>query len=115
MEWILEQDESDLFLSAATLMEIRYGIEKKAAGRKREELEDWLVNKLPLRFLDRIIPVERHVADLAGRILRQAEIGRRGTDEMDSLIAASAMANDMGLATLNRKHFEWLAVELANF
>ena len=34
---------------------------------------------------------------------------------MDTLIAAIAMVYDMGLATVNRKHFVRLRVKLAEF
>jgi len=34
---------------------------------------------------------------------------------MDGLIAATAVANGMVVATLNRKHFEQLGVELVKF
>jgi predicted nucleic acid-binding protein len=36
-------------------------------------------------------------------------------ESMDALIGATAMVHDMGLATLNRKHFERLGVELVEF
>ncbi len=34
---------------------------------------------------------------------------------MDALIGATAMVNEMGLATLNWKHFERLDLELVKF
>ena len=34
---------------------------------------------------------------------------------MDALIGATAMVHGMALATLNRKHFEKLGVELVEF
>jgi predicted nucleic acid-binding protein len=114
-QWVASQDESDLFLSVATLLEIRVGIENKHPGRKRNDLEDWLIHKLPQRFAGRIVPIEQHVADLAGRIIYQSRKGNWGMDETDAIIGATAMANDMGLATLNWKHFNNLGVELVEF
>ena len=99
----------------ATLIEIRVGVEKKALGKKRDELEDWLVNTLPLKFLHRIVPIEQHVADLAGRIIDRSRRGNWGMDAMDAIIGATAMVNGMGLATLNVKHFERLGLELVEF
>jgi len=114
-EWLCSQDESDIFLSIATLIEIRVGVEMKFPGRKRDQLEDWLVNKLPQRFVNRIVPIEQHVADLAGRIIHRSRKENWGMDEMDAIIGATAMVNDMGLATLNWKHFKDLGVELVEF
>lgn len=114
-QWVASQKDSDLFLSVATLIEIRVGVEKKALGKKRDELEDWLVNTLPLKFLHRIVPIEQHVADLAGRIIDRSRRGNWGMDAMDAIIGATAMVNGMGLATLNVKHFERLGLELVEF
>ena len=115
IRWIDEQDEEDLFLSVATLLEIRTGIELTSEGKKREKLEAWLLHELPERFDDRIIPVERHVADLTGRLIARSGSEGWKMESMDALIGATAMANDMGLATLNRHHFERLGVEIVEF
>ena len=115
IRWINEQEEVDLFLSVATLLEIRVGIELADKGKKRDLLERWLVDALPERFDDRIIPVERHVADLTGRIMARSRSEGWAMGSMDALIGATAMVNEMGLATLNRKHFEKLGVELVEF
>mgnify|MGYP001552236176 CR=1 FL=1 len=115
LRWIDDQDEEDLFLSVATLLEIRVGVELAPDGKKRDELEHWLLYSLPDRFDDRIIPVERHAADLTGRILARSRKEGWEMESMDALIGATAMVHDMALATLNRKHFERLGVELAKF
>jgi predicted nucleic acid-binding protein len=113
--WIDSNDDDTLYLSAATLLEIRYGIELLDLGKKRNLLEEWLIHKLPMQFAGRIIPVERHVADLAGRIMARAKKEGWQLKHMDAIIGASAMVNDMALATLNRSHFEKLDVELVEF
>ena len=115
LKWIDGQEEEDLFLSVATLLEIRVGIELSDPGKKREKLERWLVQSLPERFNGRIVPVERHAADLSGRILVRSRREGWQMGSMDALIAATAMVHDMALATLNRQHFERLGVELVEF
>lgn len=49
----------------------------------------------------REIPVERVVAERAGRIRRET-----GITLPDALIAASAIEHKLGLVTRNRRHFE---------
>ncbi len=115
LRWLDDQEEEDLFLSVATLLEIRTGIELSSGGKKRDELERWLVHALPERFHDRIVPVERYTADLTGRIIARSRTEGWEMAPMDALIGATAMVHDMGLATLNRKHFERLGVELVEF
>lgn len=115
LRWLDDQEEEDLFLSVATLLEIRTGIELSSAGKKRDELERWLVHTLPERFHDRIVPVERYTADLTGRIIARSRTEGWEMGSMDALIGATAMVHGMGLATLNRKHFKRLGVELVEF
>jgi predicted nucleic acid-binding protein len=115
IRWIDSIDDDNLFLSAATLIEVRYGIELLDLGKKRQLLEEWLVQKLPRQFDGRIIPIERHVADLAGRIMARAKHEGWLLKPMDAVIGATAMVNDMTLATLNRIHFEKLDVKLVEF
>ncbi|MEO8735916.1 MAG: type II toxin-antitoxin system VapC family toxin [Edaphobacter sp.] len=115
LRWLDDQQEEDLFLSVATLLEIRTGIELSSVGKKRDELEHWLVHTLPERFDGRIVPVERYTADLTGRIIARSRTEGWEMGSMDALIGATAMVHDMGLATLNRKHFERLGVELVEF
>jgi predicted nucleic acid-binding protein len=115
LAWISQQNEDGLFLSVATLLEIRFGIERSSTGKKRERLEHWLVNDLPNRFYDRIVPMERHTADLTGRIMARSQMEGWKMESMDALIGATAMVHDMALATLNRKHFDRLGVKLVEF
>ena len=115
IRWLDDRDEEDLFLSVATLLEIRAGIELSSVGKKRNELKHWLVHDLVARFDDRIVPVERHTADLTGRIIARSRTEGWKMESMDALTGATAMVYGMALATLNRKHFIRLGVELAEF
>jgi len=49
----------------------------------------------------REIPVDRPIAERAGRIRRES-----GLRMPDALIAATALEGNLGLATRNKKHFE---------
>ena len=42
--WMSEQIDTDLFISALTIAEIRRGILEKPAGRKRDQLEAWFTS-----------------------------------------------------------------------
>jgi toxin FitB len=115
LRWVEQQNEENLFLSVATLLELRVGIELCDPGKKRGELENWLVHDLTKRFDDRIVPIEKHTADLTGRIMARSRKEGWKMESMDALIGATAMVHDMTLATLNRKHFERLGVQLVEF
>jgi toxin FitB len=77
VNWLHNVDEDRVFISVVTLTEIRYGIERLAAGGRRKRLEDWLQRELPLRFEGRILPVNEMVADASGRVAARSEAAGR--------------------------------------
>lgn len=106
--------DSDLALSAVSLHELRYGIELLQEGVRRRQLEAWF-GKIRDRFRGRILAVDEEVAILSGRMLAKAKIAGHTAEVNDVLIAATARAHRLKLATLNRRDFERLGVELVEF
>src|SRR6516225_396417 len=75
--WLAEADEDSVFVSVITLAELRYGIERMPAGNRRKRLDDWLCNELPLRFEDRVLPIDGATADTWGKLMaRRHAVGR---------------------------------------
>jgi toxin FitB len=112
VSWLDEVDEDRVFLSVVSLAEIRFGIERRALGRRRNRLDRWLREELPERFEGRIVLVDGQVADACGRLLARARQAGRGLGAMDALIAATCQACDLVLATRNLGDFDGLGVEL---
>ena len=48
--WLAQVDEDRVFLSVITLAELRYGIQRMATGSRRDRLDRWLRDELPIRF-----------------------------------------------------------------
>jgi toxin FitB len=46
-KWLSEVDEDQVFLSVASLAEIRRGVELMDPGKRRARLMDWLTGQLP--------------------------------------------------------------------
>jgi predicted nucleic acid-binding protein len=115
MQWLAATPINELHLSVATIVEIRIGIELMAAGRRKQEFEGWLQNDLPQMYRGRIIPVDHDVAGLAGELIGRNRATGFADESMDALIAATARVHGLSVATLNRKHFERLGVELVEF
>ena len=95
--------EEDIFISALSIGEIAFGIEKLPAGPKKTELLIWLTQKLPERFGNRIIPVDVDIMAEWGRLQARA---RQTLPVVDSMIAASALARRLTVVTRNTKDFE---------
>jgi predicted nucleic acid-binding protein len=104
--WLEEVDEDRVFLSVVTLTELRYGIERLAAGKKRKRLEDWLQQELPLRFEERILNINGAVADACGKLVAHREALGRPIEAMDAFIAATAEVHSLTLVTRNTSDFD---------
>jgi predicted nucleic acid-binding protein len=95
--WWAGLPDEDMFLSALTIGEIRKGIEAvryRDPGKARE-IETWL-RWVTDAFADRILPVDAAVAQEWGRISAS-----RPLPVIDALLAATALAHGMVLATRN--------------
>lgn len=112
LEWLDRLDEDRSFISVVSIAEIRRGVALMDEGRKRDALAEWLARDLPQRFEQRVLPVEESVALAWGDLMGVAKRRGRGLSSMDGLIAATAIAQELTLATRNTKDFEGFGVEL---
>lgn len=103
--WLASADEDDVFISAISIAELRHGIERLSAGKKRTRLDEWLERELYQRFETRILPVDSHVADLCGRLTARSENKGRPMELADACIAATALLHGLTLVTRNVSDF----------
>ncbi len=113
--WVQRIDDSDLYISGITFAELWYGINLLPQGKRRTELENWVEDDLSMQFFNRIVGFDLDVAKRYGSLMARAKKNGHNPNAMDALIAATAEANGMVLATLNRKDFERLGVEMVEF
>jgi predicted nucleic acid-binding protein len=104
--WLAGVNEDRVFLSVVTITELRYGIERLAAGRRRGRLDGWLRKGLTARFEGRILPVDLEVADACGRLVARRESLGRPMEPRDAFIAATAEVHGLALVTRNASDFE---------
>jgi predicted nucleic acid-binding protein len=114
MAWLDEVDEDRVFLSVATLAELRSGIARIPSGSRRARLEDWLGAELPARFEGRILAIDREVALIWGDVVAEREQTGRPIGAMDAFIAATARARDLTLVTRNTRDFQGSVVAVLN-
>jgi toxin FitB len=112
LTWLDGLDEDRSFISVVSIAEIRRGVALMDEGRKRDALAEWLARDLPQRFEQRVLPVDEPVALAWGDLMGLAKRRGRGLSSMDGLIAATAVARQLTLATRNSKDFEGFGLEL---
>jgi len=92
---------SDLALSAVTLAEILYGIQKSPV-RKRERRQK--IQRISSEL--QIYPFDEAAAEVYAVIRSQLEKDGMGISERDTQIAAIAMANKLAVVTHNSREFD---------
>ena len=86
-------------ISAVTFMEVVRGYQKKQASRQLQAF-------LAAIASEEVIPFDRPVAELAGRIAGELERVGRPIGLADPMIAAIALTHGLELVTGNTSHFQ---------
>jgi len=107
-------DADDVYLSVITIGEIIKGIEKLPDSPCKAELRGWLQDDLLARFHGKIIPLGTDIIVEWGVLTARLEAQGKPMPAIDSLIAATALANKMTLVTRNVSDFEAAGVEILN-
>lgn len=107
LAWMAVQIDEDLFIASFTVAEIRRGILEKPAGRKRVELEAWFSGPEgpPALFAGRVLPFDEKAAHAWARLMAEGKATGRPRNALDTIIAATAEANDCIVVTNNVKDF----------
>lgn len=112
LDWLAGLDEDRVFISVISVAEIRRSVAEMDAGQERQLLTEWLVEDLPRRFDQKVLPVNESVALAWGHLMGLAKRDGRDLSSMDGLIGATAIARELTLATHNTKDFEGFGIDL---
>jgi len=109
--WVVARPAAELYLSVVTILEIERGIAQ--VGRRDElraqRLQRWLEDELLDVFRARILPVDVPAARRTARLHVPDP-----RPERDALIAGTALAHNMTVATRNLRDFEPMGVPVIN-
>jgi predicted nucleic acid-binding protein len=111
--WVLAQGHHELRITAITVAEILYGIERLANGKRKATLREAAVDVFS-RFTEDVLPFDATAATVYPEIVDHRD--RLGTpiSGYDAQIAAICRVNDACLATRDEKDFAGIGVELIN-
>ena len=99
----------DLWLSAVAVHELDFGVGLLPPGRRRDGISA-VLSAFVAEYEDRILPLGRAEARQAAALRARAH--RAGRDLGDALIAGTARANDLSVATRNVRDFDGLGLDV---
>jgi len=108
--WFEAQDQDDLFLSAVSVGEMRFGFAMRDHGRKRMGLERWFAEAVLVGFAGRVLPFDMPTAVMWGD-LRAAFPNAKA---IDAQIAATALVRGLTVVTRNEKDFAFDGLAVFN-
>lgn len=111
--WLDQQARTSVWTTSVTVLEIEFGVQILAAGRRRTllaEAFEELLARIGQRVATFDVAAARHASDLMAIRHRKG----RPVDLRDTMIAGIALAQHAILATRNTVHFEDAAIPLVN-
>ena len=110
VEW-LRANAADIVVNPIVLGEIEFGILLTPDGRKRRRLQEWFSTGVQNLH---VIVFDAATASEWARLLARLRRAGKAMPIKDSLIASSALAFDLEVATRNERDFREAGVRIVN-
>ncbi|MFC3481025.1 type II toxin-antitoxin system VapC family toxin [Kocuria carniphila] len=114
LAWLDSQIAPSLFLSAVSAGELLAGVAALPTGRRRDTLAQAVTQILDEEFRDRVLPFDTRAAVSYALIREERSRLGKPIGAADAMIAATARATGMSVATRNIRDFEEAGVHLIN-
>ena len=111
--WLDKQSRTSVWTTSITVLEIRFGLQIMAAGKRRSALIhafEILLEKIG----NRVVPFDVAAAQQSADLMASRHKKGRPGDLRDTMIAGIVLAQHATLATRNTTHFEDISAHLIN-
>ena len=112
--WLDEQPRNSVWISAITVLEVRFGLQVLPAGRRRSRLNLAFDRLLEDTIEQRIALFDFAAARHAGDLMAARQRKGRPGDLRDTMLAGIVVAHRATLATRNLRHFDDLPVTVVS-
>ncbi len=114
LAFVAAQPLDRFYVSAVTLAEIRFGIERVGDAGKRSALSDWLTHRVRPMFEGRVLQVTEDVMFRWRLLVEEGrKVGQTFT-QPDLIIAATAIHHGLTIVTRDMRDFERARVAVLN-
>jgi toxin FitB len=112
--FIAAQPLEELYVSAVTLAEIRYGIESLPDANKRAELTGWLTHKVRPMFEQRVLPISEDTMFKWRLLVEEGRKVGHTFSQPDLIIAATGLQHGLTIVSRDTREFLMARVPVLN-
>ncbi len=112
--FVAAQPLDQLYISAVTLAEIRFGIELVSEPSHRLALNDWLTHRVRPMFDQRVLPVTEDIMLIWRLLVEESRKMGHTFSQPDLIIAATAIHYGHTVVTRDRIEFDKARVSVIN-
>jgi predicted nucleic acid-binding protein len=112
--WLDAQATGDLFLTAISVAEILWGLERLPDGKRKEQLLAAAEAMFREDFQERLLAFDEYAAACYAKVVAHRQSIGRPISMADAQIAAICLQHQAVLATRNLRDFEALGLDLVN-
>lgn len=113
LKWLEKTDPGNSYLSALTIGEIKKGVSKLPAGKRKVHIQNWLED-VRQQFGGRILPITEQTFLVWGKMMAEFEQKGIVRPALDSFLEATALEHDLILVTRNVRNFLHSSVTILN-
>lgn len=114
IRWMDAQALETLYLSAMTVAELRAGVALLPAGKRRNNLNEYLETRVLPPFAGRVLPFDLACTNAYAELLARVRKAGSGITTADACIAAVALANRFIVATRDTNPFQAAGLDVIN-
>lgn len=112
--WVAVRRAGDMYFSAVSEAELRYGVAILPKGRRRDALAEAVDGLVREDFASRILSFDSPVAQAYAEIVAARRAAGRPVYQADCQIAAIAQAHGFAVATRNVRDFAGMGIEVVD-
>lgn len=110
--WLAAQDGAQVYLTAVSEAELRFGLAILAEGARRAALSAAIDAMLREDFRDRVLPFDRAAAQAYAMIAARRRAMGRPISQFDCQIAAICHVHGASVSTRNARDFDGCGIEV---
>ncbi|AEC18785.1 PilT domain-containing protein [Pusillimonas sp. T7-7] len=114
LTWIDAQAVETLYLSAITMVELRYGLAAMPKGKRRTIYQERMEQEVLPVFAGRVLAFDLDVSRTYADLMARARAQGNAIGKADGYIAATAAAHNLIVATRDTSPFEAAGLEVIN-